>query len=892
MVQDGFEEISDAVFDIRLIVPGGRYMPIWYLILDRLQEGLPLESLGEFYSSDDYDGFDIPSPNEWKKVQGVLQELGSNLGEECRNSDVFVSNLARKMLSKLEECRKNMFIVLLIATRLFRDSTTIMQPQFPESEYCASDLSSSESDEEECESSENVIKWLQEYEVFVQSIGQPPKSELDLYLEEPVVPWSVDFSALSWWRAASSKYPTVSKMARDFLAIPISLATSFEAYYATQRPANECVVSVDRDIMNALILEDFPPNCKQPQQKKKKKKKKKKNPRKSQCESVHFHINSASRPYCIHVLCVVCLSDGNVLLVMSGNREIDDGPDTEMSGYFFGNECYGGESNDDDDDDDGDGDGDMNAVDEEEISRILAKLVCTDDDFTPRVVEDQSFLNFAHSLNPLAKLGSVETLKSNCLEFYREEKVKIKHILEKYDGQISLSVDILRSPSRQEYMCLTTHFIDDKWKLKKWVIICRVLLKDVLPKAIQKSLTYWNIGSKISTITLKHNSYNDETVEMVKDHIQKSKTLQLNGQLFHVHCCADLFNEMVQGAFDEISKIIDKVQELISWGNSLPLWYITTSRLESALELESMGEFSSQKVLDAYDVPSADEWEKVRLICKLVDKMHKVAKMLFETKYPTASIYLGNLQELRMSLTREASSSDSFISAVAEKMLKQFDEYWKDMYLVLALATVMDPQCKMKYIEYLSMKDEGGNNVTSQVSTILKAICTLFDDYSTHFLGKVNSASDSTSSGSEEVECPDSDSKEEVPVTKKSKIQEVSIQVEEGPINPNRSSHLQDYQQFIQSTSQPPKSELDWYLEEPVLPWSDHFNILKWWRAASPKYPVLSRMARDLLSIPLSVVTSYDAYYTKEREIDRRLISSGPVVMNALMCTRSWHRKH
>lgn len=128
-----------------------------------------------------------------------------------------------------------------------------MQPQFPESEYCASDLSSSESDEEECESSENVIKWLQEYEVFVQSIGQPPKSELDLYLEEPVVPWSVDFSALSWWRAASSKYPTVCKMARDFLAIPISLATSFEAYYATQRPANECVVSVDRDIMNALM---------------------------------------------------------------------------------------------------------------------------------------------------------------------------------------------------------------------------------------------------------------------------------------------------------------------------------------------------------------------------------------------------------------------------------------------------------------------------------------------------------------------------------------------------------------------------------------------------------------------------------------------------------------
>lgn len=41
------------------------------------------------------------------------------------------------------------------------------------------------------------------------------------------------------WRTANGKYPILSRMACDFLVIPISLATSFEAFYTVQRPADE-----------------------------------------------------------------------------------------------------------------------------------------------------------------------------------------------------------------------------------------------------------------------------------------------------------------------------------------------------------------------------------------------------------------------------------------------------------------------------------------------------------------------------------------------------------------------------------------------------------------------------------------------------------------------------
>lgn len=51
-----------------------------------------------------------------------------------------------------------------------------------------------------------------------------------------------------------------------------------------------------------------------------------------------------------------------------------------------------------------------------------------------------------------------------------------------------------------------------------------------------------------------------------------------------------------------------------------------------------------------------------------------------------------------------------------------------------------------------------------------------------------------------------------------------------------------------QSTSKVVFDELEAYLNEPRVRGVD--NVLKWWYDHSDKYPVLSRLARDYLSIP------------------------------------------
>ncbi|KAL9263860.1 Zinc finger BED domain-containing protein [Drosera capensis] len=48
------------------------------------------------------------------------------------------------------------------------------------------------------------------------------------------------------------------------------------------------------------------------------------------------------------------------------------------------------------------------------------------------------------------------------------------------------------------------------------------------------------------------------------------------------------------------------------------------------------------------------------------------------------------------------------------------------------------------------------------------------------------------------------------------------------------------------------KSELDQYLAESRKPWVRHYDVLAYWKGCDNQFPDMSRMARDILGIPVS----------------------------------------
>jgi hypothetical protein len=58
-----------------------------------------------------------------------------------------------------------------------------------------------------------------------------PKSEIDIYSEEDYVEDIENFDILAWWKAHTEKFPVLSTMACDFLAIPLSNVPSVSVFH-------------------------------------------------------------------------------------------------------------------------------------------------------------------------------------------------------------------------------------------------------------------------------------------------------------------------------------------------------------------------------------------------------------------------------------------------------------------------------------------------------------------------------------------------------------------------------------------------------------------------------------------------------------------------------------
>jgi hypothetical protein len=85
------------------------------------------------------------------------------------------------------------------------------------------------------------------------------------------------------------------------------------------------------------------------------------------------------------------------------------------------------------------------------------------------------------------------------------------------------------------------------------------------------------------------------------------------------------------------------------------------------------------------------------------------------------------------------------------------------------------------------------------------------------------------------------------------------------------------------------KTELDKYLGEEREP-DTQFDILQWWKVQQCRYPVLAKMARDVLAIPVSTVASESAFSTGGRVLDCFRTSLTPRMVEALVCAQDWFR--
>jgi hypothetical protein len=198
---------------------------------------------------------------------------------------------------------------------------------------------------------------------------------------------------------------------------------------------------------------------------------------------------------------------------------------------------------------------------------------------------------------------------------------------------------------------------------------------------------------------------------------------------------------------------------------------------------------------------------------------------------------------------------------MAEAMQKKYDKYWKKSNIALVVACFLDPRYKKKLVEYFMLKIYKDSAV-AELTRFMDVVNQLFQSYL-------------------------------------SSTRDVSItQTDLAASTSNSICINTDIDEFIYEDNDAAKgeiNELDVYMKDKPIRWVDptgkglQFDILSWWKANQVTYPVLSRLARDVLAVQVSTVASECAFSSSGRVVSKYRSRLEPETVEALVCTKDWN---
>ncbi|KAF7139229.1 hypothetical protein RHSIM_Rhsim07G0226600 [Rhododendron simsii] len=575
----------------------------------------------------------------------------------------------------------------------------------------------------------------------------------------------------------------------------------------------------------------------------------------------------------------------------------------------------------------------------EACKRALAKMIIIDE-LPFSFVEGEGFKHFIEVVQPMWNPPGRLVMAKQCMLVYGEEKKALKQILK--HQRLCLTTDTWTSVQNLNYMCLTGHFIDENWKYQKKILNFCVVPNhkgDTLGRMVEQCLLDWGID-KFLTITVDNASSNSLLIAYLERKTKDRKTAILNHEFLHVRCSAHILNLIVREGLQEIDVPIGRVQNIVRYVRSSPskmaeFWSCVekegiTCRLKPCLDVSTRWNYTYfmleraltyQKAFDRLcddpsfklnvreeeideefdDVdgfegmsriieiekrrkrrgrgrkeivgpPTSSDWEKIKLYAKFLRVFYLATLKFSGSLYVTCNAFFDEMVLIQQYIVKLCETDESDLHDLAFGMREKFDKYWGDFDKInqmLMFAVVLDPRCKIGFFEYCFRNTLGYDKakVGKLTDKLTHDITRLFGWYVTNNASMIVRSQEV--GGSSEVDLD-------------------GVEMDFG----NHKSLKSQFKMHMQKeTNMASKSELEKYLAEASEDDSDKFDILRWWKLNSSKYPIVSQMARDVLAIPVSTVASESAFSTGGRVIDSYRSSLSPKTVEALICTQQWIRK-
>ncbi|XP_071912349.1 zinc finger BED domain-containing protein RICESLEEPER 2-like [Coffea arabica] len=160
-------------------------------------------------------------------------------------------------------------------------------------------------------------------------------------------------------------------------------------------------------------------------------------------------------------------------------------------------------------------------------------------------------------------------------------------------------------------------------------------------------------------------------------------------------------------------------------------------------------------------------------------------------------------------------------------MAQKFDKYWGESNVLMSLGAILDRRYKMVLVNHTFSVIYGENAAPRYIDEIRRILYELYNEYM------------------------------------------IVSEIDETP---------------------PEKSNLDVYLKEGryICDANANLDVLDWWKGERWRFPILLRLASDVLAIPITIVASESTFSSSGRIIDDRRASMSIETVQMLLCGNDW----
>ncbi|XP_024969713.1 zinc finger BED domain-containing protein RICESLEEPER 2-like [Cynara cardunculus var. scolymus] len=420
--------------------------------------------------------------------------------------------------------------------------------------------------------------------------------------------------------------------------------------------------------------------------------------------------------------------------------------------------------------------------------------------------------------------------KQDCVASYEIGKKRIKKMLNTVN-RVSITTDMWTLVQNIHYMVVTCHFVDSDFKLNK----CILSFVDVPPPysglCIYDSLFKCLKEWNIETKVATLTVDNATTNDVVATKLMKIMNLQKKlvvGGKLFHVRCCAHILNLL--VQDSLSEIKDIIHNV-------------RESVKHALEFKEVFVNYADRESTYKTLPTSEGWDKVEVICSFLGLFNEVTKIISGSEYPTSNLFLSELYGIKEAL----------------------DD----------LSLDENPRYKMKLVEFSFSSIYSADEASKQMKIVQDTLTKMFEEHvEQHRAANIVQISSAPEKSESEV---------------KSGYNKLSSRV-------GVKSGTEKYDQHIRSvdTFASVKLELDIYLEEGVYIGDSgaYFDALEWWKEKNLKFRILSKMATDVLAIPITIVASESAFSVGGRVIDAHRASLGTKTVDMLIYRADWYRHH